>query len=182
MPRSTPTITDMPGGDADRPGPGHGVRPSEALADALEREHREIDAGIERFLTSGQNGADQTASLLEAMNALRRHIYLEEEFLFPLLRDAGLFAPLFVMLREHGEIWDTMQGIETELRGRSAGGPSRETGRRLLAQLEQHNLKEEAVIYPQADDVLGADQDARLREFVATGQMPPGWVCERAAG
>ncbi len=151
------------------------------LAAALEREHREIDAGISAYLASCADGSHDTAPLLQAMDALRRHIYLEEAFLFPPLRDAGLFAPILVMLREHGEIWSIMDAVATQLGGDPASGPSEGRCLALLTQLEQHNFKEEAVIYPQADTTLSADLHAELRTFLATGQMPSGWVCEKRA-
>lgn len=53
---------------------------------------------------------------------------------------------------------------------------------RLLAQLERHNSKEEPILYPQADAVLSAPASAELRDFIASGRMPDGWVCERARG
>ncbi len=154
----------------------------QTLAAALEREHREIDAGIQAFLASCENGAPESEPLLRAMDALRRHIYLEEAILFPPLRDAGLFAPILVMLREHGEIWSTMEDLATQLGVAHGGGPSAERCRTLLAQLEQHNLKEEAVIYPHADTALSTDLDAELHAFLATGRMPLGWVCEQSRG
>ena len=49
------------------------------------------------------------------MDGLRRHIYLEEEFLFPPLRAAGMMAPLFVMVRQHGELWDAMRALDALL-------------------------------------------------------------------
>ena len=61
---------------------------SETLGAALEREHREIDGGIEAFIEGLPEGKDQTEPLLRSVNGLRRHIYLEEEFLFPPLREA----------------------------------------------------------------------------------------------
>ena len=104
---------------------------NDTLAAALEHEHREIDEGIEAF-TSGQADAEtQTAPLTRAMDALRRHIYLEEEFLFPPLRSAGLMAPVFVMLREHGEMWKTLDLLERgDRQGRCpdcSAGPLRRT-------------------------------------------------------
>lgn len=56
----------------------------ESLAAALEREHHEIDAGIAAFTAA----PGDWQPLARAIRALRRHIYLEEEFLFPLLREA----------------------------------------------------------------------------------------------
>ena len=155
-------------------------RAGDALAAALEREHHEIDAGIEAFLASGADDRDRTNALTRAVAALRRHIYLEEAFLFPPLRDAGLVAPVFVMLREHGEIWNTMDALDTQLSDDTGSRSGGESCRELLAQLERHNAKEEAIIYPQADTVLSADAAASLRAFLSCGQTPEGWACQQA--
>lgn len=147
----------------------------ETLAAALEREHHEIDAGIEQFLARRDQGGDQSAPLNRALNALRRHIYLEEEFVFPPLRDTGLVMPIYVMLREHGEIWETMDLIGEQLSARPHEAPDVELCHELLARLERHNSKEEAIIYPQADAALGTELDAELRSFLGHGDMPQGW-------
>jgi regulator of cell morphogenesis and NO signaling len=120
----------------------------ESLAAALEREHREIDAGIAAFTAS----PGSTQPLAGAIQALRRRIYLEEEFLFPLLCEAepGLAAPVFVMLREHAQIWVTLDALERDPGGSAGHALCRELASRLL----HHNLKEERVLYPRADDVL----------------------------
>jgi regulator of cell morphogenesis and NO signaling len=63
-----------------------------ALGTALEHEHREIDAGIDAFRAAAADGESETepdgavSSLQRAIDALRRHIYLEEEFLFPAMQ------------------------------------------------------------------------------------------------
>jgi len=144
----------------------------ESPAGALEREHREIDTGVEAFLATGDAPA-----LRRAIAALRRHIFLEEEFLFPPLRDAGLVMPIFVMLREHGEIWDTLAAVEAGLAAGDAPGACR----LLLEQLERHNAKEEPIVYPQADAALSRAAGAGLRAFLDAGRMPDGWVCEKAS-
>ena len=149
---------------------------SVSLAAALEREHREIDDGLETF-SAGGDGTDQRRQALErAIRALRRHIYLEEEFLFPPLRGAGLVAPVFVMLREHAQIWATLDALEHEVR---QGGSGSHRCHQLMVELQHHNLKEERVLYPQADSVLTAPAAERLRAFIETGELPPGWVCQR---
>ncbi len=83
---------------------------SESLALALRREHQEIDAGIDACTAADPDSGE----LSRAIGALRRHIYLEEEFLFPLLRQAepGLTAPILVMLREHAEIWPLLDELD----------------------------------------------------------------------
>lgn len=89
-------------------------------------------------------------------------------------------APIFVILREHGEIWDTMVKIDTQLANDPHGGSTGELCRELLARLERHNTKEEADVYPQADWVPSTDAGAGLRSFLDAGRMPDGWVCEQA--
>lgn len=155
---------------------------TDTLAAALEREHREIDEGIEAFLAAATEGQSRTESLSKAMAALRRHIFLEEEFLFPPLRDAGLLAPIFVMLREHGEIWDTLDVLEAPLASGADVAATSAICRKLLEQLERHNSKEEPILYPQADAVLTPAASAGLRAFLAAGRIPKDWVAPPSAG
>jgi regulator of cell morphogenesis and NO signaling len=147
------------------------------LGGALEREHREIDQGIEEFTSAQAEGRLGVESLRRAMQALRRHMYLEEELLFPSM--GSTFAiPIGVMLREHGEIWRTLDLLESQLR---EGGPRDsvlDVCRVLLSQLEVHNSKEEPIFYTQADSSLGASVSERLSSFLASGQIPEGWVCQ----
>jgi DUF438 domain-containing protein len=150
------------------------------LASALEREHREIDRGIEAFLAADSEGGNRLEALRRAIEALRRHIFLEEEFLFPPLREAGMVAPVFVMLREHGEIWDTLDAVDAQLRADTADGVVDEACRTLLAQLEKHNAKEEPILYTQADAVLTPAASAGLKAFLAAGRTPDGWACAQA--
>lgn len=154
-------------------GAAHGGPTS--LAAALEREHREIDDGLAAF--AADDRLEQRLGALErAITALRRHIYLEEEFLFPPLRDAGLAVPVFVMLREHAQLWATLDELERELR---EGGTGLRLCHQLVVALQHHNLKEERVLYPQADIVLTQPAAGHLHAFIETGQLPAGWVCQR---
>jgi hemerythrin-like domain-containing protein len=146
------------------------------LGAALEREHREIDHGVEAF---GSGGEDAVAALSAAVAALRRHIYLEEEFLFPPM-EAGLAIPMGVMLREHGELWRTLDALEAQLAAADGSANARAICDQLLAQLERHNSKEEPIFYTQADSSLGPEATAELKAFLDSGQMPAGWVCQRA--
>lgn len=150
------------------------------LSAALEQEHYEIDCGIEAFIEQLVEGSRQAEPLADALQALHRHIYLEEVFLFPPLREAGLVMPIFVMMREHGQLWQTTQTLAELLEAGTDNEHLLSICRQLLAQLEQHNSKEEPVIYPHADSDLPAQTQAELARFMETGRVPEGWVCQQA--
>jgi iron-sulfur cluster repair protein YtfE (RIC family) len=153
-----------------------------SLAAALEQEHREIDDEIEAFTARSPSPGRNPQGMGRAIQVLRRHIYAEEQFLFPPLFHAGLKAPVLVMLREHAQIWKTLDSLEVALASAAALHLAPVLGHQLAVQLTHHNLKEEKVLYPQADVALGPAAAAQLRAFLNTGDLPPGWVCLRASG
>ncbi|SJN28604.1 Hemerythrin HHE cation binding domain protein [Microbacterium esteraromaticum] len=150
---------------------------TDQITDALTREHRAIDGGIAAFLA---DTVDATP-LREAISALRRHIYLEETFLFPPLK-ATMMMPIFVMLREHGELWRGMDETEARLDEAQRAGDTdiQQQCRDLLTLLDAHNSKEEPIIYPRADADLAPDVRAELAEFIAIGAYPDGWASATA--
>lgn len=150
------------------------------LIEALEAEHRVIDEGIEAFARAVADGSADLGSLQQTFGLLRRHIYAEEEFLFPPLREAGLVMPILVMLREHGEMWHQMEALEQMVASGDESEGIAAACDGLLTLLEQHNLKEEPIIYPQADITLSPDLSGQIEEFLESGQMPEGWVCQTA--
>lgn len=152
------------------------------LAADLTREHREIDVAIEAFIAKLDCGGVQHELLTETLETLRRHVYLEEVFLFPPLRDAGIVMPIFVMMREHGQLWRTMDALTDLLADGNDSTRLRDTCVQLLDQLHQHNSKEEPVIYPNADTDVPPQTNAELRRFIKTGRAPDGWVCQQAGG
>ncbi|MGO1198854.1 MAG: hemerythrin domain-containing protein [Dermabacteraceae bacterium] len=115
------------------------------------------------------------------MEALRRHIYLEEEIVFPRLPPGPLMMPLMVMRREHGELWRRMDALAAALEDPATTSEGLETAcRELLSLLESHNEKEEPVIYPHLDADLDWSAAAQVRELLETGTLPEGWVCQNA--
>ncbi|UXA07880.1 hemerythrin domain-containing protein [Mycobacterium sp. SMC-2] len=150
------------------------------LSAALEREHYEIDSQIEDFIRELDGGSVRADALTVALDALRRHIYLEETLLFPPIREAGMVMPIFVMMREHGELWQTMDTLTRLLAEGADGRQLEHTCRQLLDQLQRHNSKEEPIIYPHADTDLPPQASAELSRFIRTGRTPEGWVCQQA--
>lgn len=153
------------------------------LSTALEREHQVIDAGIGAFLDELDAGGVDANALRETLAALRRHIYLEEQLLFPPISKGAHMMSVFGMIRGHGEIWRTMDELDEVLAGPGEADHDtlREVCQRLSALLAAHNKVEEPVIYPAADSGLPPEQAAELAEFIEAGRMPDGWVCAKAA-
>lgn len=149
------------------------------LSGALAREHRVIDDVIVAVVHGDDAQGRTTDDLVAALGVLRRHIYAEEEIVFPPLRDAGLVGPILVMLREHAEMWQLLDQLDTLIAAGTADGEVRETCARLLDLLQRHNPKEETILYPQADELLGPIAAAGLRRFLAAGDVPIDWQCHR---
>ncbi|PKN83125.1 MAG: hemerythrin [Chloroflexi bacterium HGW-Chloroflexi-9] len=149
-----------------------------ALSAALEREHVEIDAGLEQLGTSLATGTVAAAPFAAAAAALRRHIYLEEEFLFPPLRTGRMVASVAVMFREHGDIWHALDEVEAQIVGGAA--PERVRGALdvLLELLGEHNLKEERIVYPVIDRVMAGQSAHEMRGHLAGMRPYAGWTCQ----
>ena len=137
----------------------------------LEQQHRRIDEGIKAAL----QGAAPRAVLVEALQRLRQHIHLEEAVLFPPLERAGLTMPIFVMQREHGQMWPL---IDELLAADAATMPA--LGRELFQMLQIHNPKEEQILYKTADQVNEAGNDNALLQALQAARMPAGWACAMA--
>lgn len=155
------------------------------LAQALQKEHEDIDAALaacRSALAGGGAPPPAVPMVLQALQALRRHIYVEETMLFPPMRKGQAFAAIFVMLREHGQMWPLLDELDALL---AAGGDAART-QALLTELEQvlapHNDKEEKIVYSLADAAHAGESGEQMLAFLASGRMPAGWVCDRAGG
>lgn len=145
----------------------------------LEHDHHRIDEGFARFADSLPGPAVDRGAFDDAATALRHHIYIEEMYHFPVVRASGLMGPILVMLREHGEIWDLLDQLEAALDdGRGADVTT--LWPQLAGVLEEHNVKEERIVYPAGDAQLPADIAATIAEELSTGVTPEGWACEMA--
>jgi len=140
------------------------------IQDFMGHDHRACD---ERFATAeaavAQNRWDNARSLFAAFRAsMAHHFAMEEEVLFPAFeaRTGNTAGPTEVMRMEHRqmrEMMDAMDGALTDARQDAFLGLS-ETFNMLM---QQHNLKEENMLYPMSDRVLGADGGGVVRAMEA---------------
>lgn len=73
-----------------------------------------------------------------------------------------------------------LDALETELGDGSAAAGVRTELEALASVLEQHNAKEEPIVYPVADTALSSYDTTVIKDFLASGTMPYGWTCARA--
>ncbi len=136
------------------PGAARGIN------EALSWDHDRLDALEAAAFQMRAEGDLQAARENYAAFAagLRRHIAFEEQVLFPAFEEAtGLspaMGPTAVMRAEHREIEALIGEIETGIADRAA--PVEQLRRSLHDVLGEHNLKEEGVLYPTTDELLGA--------------------------
>ena len=149
---------------------------TQLISRLLAAQHQHIDQGVEGIV----DGTGELKTLLAALKLLREHVYVEELALFPPLAEAGLTMPVFVMKREHGQMWPLIQKLEAACAAGVAVGDLHEDARQLLQQLKIHNLKEEQIVYTAADHYDPTHRDVSLAQAMAAAHMPEGWVCAMA--
>jgi hypothetical protein len=132
-----------------------------------------MDRGLEQFM--GPHGHTHRGGR-RALSLLRRHIYLEESFLFPLFQKAGYEAPVDLMLQEHVVIWEGIERVAALLLPGKTVFREDET-RLLLMLLGEHNTKEESILYDRLDLVLEADAQVEFLRDLGDVRVPSGWSC-----
>ena len=153
------------------------------VAKDLEVEHHSIDERLAEFVTGLDEGEVHPEVFRASARELQHHIYVEETHLFPPLRAVGMIPPVLVMLREHGEIWGVLDAVERLLAdGQPDVASLRRECERLAAALEAHNLKEEQILYPAADESLATEDLEQVSISLVDGDLPQGWRAEMASG
>ena len=131
---------------------------SDGLITYFSDDHRECDelwAAVEGAVTSADK-AKAAAAWPVFSQRLLKHLKMEEEVLFPAFEAAtGMKGgPTAVMRNEHTQ----MRGVLAEMERRVASGDLDgllDQGDTLLMLIQQHNAKEEGMLYPMAEQVLG---------------------------
>ena len=139
----------------------------ERVLDALEKEVRSVKSGspVDRgFFSSAISFLRQFADGL--------HHQKEEQVLFPALCDAGMpkdGGPVGVMLYEHDEGRGHIRAMEAELPAAENGDQSARD--RLISEtsayvelLRAHIQKENMILFPMAERLLGAEQKVLAQE------------------
>ncbi len=99
---------------------------------------------------------------------LLAHFGVEEEVVFPAFENRTGMAggPTQVMRGEHAQMRDLLRQMDAALAQKDADafGGAAET---LLVMMQQHNMKEENILYPMIDQAMG--QDGELSSRIEAG-------------
>ena len=141
------------------------------LAAFFEQDHRDCDArwaDVEELLdTDDIESARPAWQKYDA--GVRRHLAMEEEVLFPAFEAASGMGggPTAVMRMEHQQ----MRGLLDQIADAVESGDAQEAldiGDTLLMLIQQHNVKEEGMLYPMAENMLSphwTDLAAKLEKY-----------------
>jgi uncharacterized protein (DUF2249 family)/hemerythrin-like domain-containing protein len=136
------------------------------IAEALSWDHDRLD-GLELLAFSARSAGNFAAAVAghtRFAGGLRRHIRFEEEILFPRFEaEAGLdgsFGPTAVMRMEHGEILLLLDATAAAIGDPDSAVVS--LRRRFHDVMGEHNEKEELVLYPGLEHMIGPDESDLL--------------------
>ena len=140
------------------------------IVEFLGSDHRACDdvfASAE--VAVAQNDWDNARSLFERFQtAMAHHLAMEEKILFPAFesRTHNSTGPTQVMRMEHQHMRELMQAMATAV---AETNQDRYLGlsETLNMLIQQHNLKEENMLYPMSDQVLGGEGDSLIHAMQA---------------
>lgn len=142
------------------------------ISQFLSADHRDGDRSLVA-LEGAVDGASWAAAenhLSAVAASLERHFSAEEGVLFPALeaRHPMASGPTSVMRSEHAQMRQLLQELQSAL-GRRDTEDCLGLCETLLLVLQQHNTKEEHILYPMADSALGGEAAAFLSRLQAQG-------------
>lgn len=143
----------------------------------LAEQHRVMELGISGLV----DGSGSRQELDEAVYLLRRHIDVEEAFLFSIVdQDQGRWMALSQMKSEHGDMWLHIESAIELLQATARLDDLFPAAQVLLKLLEIHDHKEEIAIYSVADRYVADANHPPLESLFAATAIPPGWRCSGA--
>lgn len=106
--------------------------------------------------------------LLDAfVTEIESHFHYEENVLFPALQRVQPMAsqPVAVMLSEHEQIREFIKDLRSAVDGQRSDEVDG-LAQTLMFVIQQHNAKEEAVLYPLADQLLTVDHELEAAQHL----------------
>lgn len=139
-----------------------------SIAELMTHDHRSCDHDFARAETFAAHKDWDAATLaFEAFaSGLEAHFAAEEQYLFPRFEAVtGMTqGPTQVMRGEHAEMRAALVQMRAALAARNRDEYAGEA-ETLLIMMQQHNMKEENILYPMCDVRLGSERDTLVPEL-----------------
>ena len=138
------------------------------IKDCLTDDHRRCDdlfADVEQAVAA-RAWDHASAAFAGFAGAMQQHFAAEEELLFPAFEaESGMtMGPTQVMRDEHIQMHELLAAAQEALAAKDADDYSG-NAETLLIMMQQHNMKEESVLYPMCDEHLRKEADAMLQHM-----------------
>lgn len=137
-----------------------------SISELFTKDHERCDlayAEAEEAASAGEWGRAK-AAFERFRVGMERHLGVEEELLFPAFeaRTGARGGPTYVMRMEHQQMRALLSTMASAAAREDEEGLLG-NGETLLVLMQQHNMKEEHVLYPMCDEALGDDEGLRAR-------------------
>ena len=127
------------------------------ISEFMTREHRGCDESFANAEAQVDSEDWATAGELtrQFLNEMERHFMMEEQVLFPAFeQQTGIIqGPTTIMREEHQQMRQLLMQLQSAL-DEQQRDEFLDTGETLLIMMQQHNMKEEGMLYPMCDQQL----------------------------
>ena len=132
------------------------------ISEFMTRDHRRCDVLMaEAEAAAEDNDWGKTEQLTRKyVEAMEHHFTMEEQVLFPAFEEqTGIIqGPTMIMKSEHRQMRGLMSQLQHAMERRDES-EYLDTSETLLIMMQQHNMKEEGMLYPMSDEQLsGVDK------------------------
>lgn len=142
--------------------------PNNSISNFLTRDHQRCDT----LYAKAENAANEedlpamTHFCQRFLVSMAHHFRMEEEVFFPTFEDkTGMRqGPTMIMRSEHEQMRNLMQQMRQAVEQGNADLLLK-VGSTLVFVMQQHNVKEEQMLYPMADAHLGSDVELLLKKM-----------------
>ena len=133
----------------------------------MTKDHQDTNEILDTVLKDSIKGVVDSESIAKVTEMLRRHIYIEEEILFPALPSDNDKDIEFLEV-QHGEVFRFLKSLNSN----NNADLIKDISKKLLDLLIEHNAFEESFIYGNFEKLDAA--------FIEKITFPVGWKCRYA--
>ena len=133
----------------------------------MTKDHQDTNEILDTVLKDSIKGVVDSESIAKVTEMLRRHIYIEEEILFPALPSDNDKDIEFLEV-QHGEVFRFLKSLNSN----NNADLIKDISKKLVDLLIEHNAFEESFIYGNFEKLDAA--------FIEKITFPVGWKCRYA--